>query len=436
MWSTFLRTRVRDSVVAIFHELHPDPVFCSSKEWEQVQRDEAASVSWLADALRERRLIVTSDKEDEQERRRVEADLERKFSRPTILYLMTAQGCNLTCDYCPVPNIARTHGATKLSLDDAIAGIDLWKAHVRDANEPEHEYFVIFYGGEPLLNKEVIPPALEYLSKERDSGALPAKVRFMIATNGILVDNDVVSLCKRYDVSVAVGLDGTRSLHDLHKPDIDGNGTYDRVKEAIRLLIKNGIRTFVSATITPESLEDLCESSNLMKELGVEKFGFNFLKGSLTRTLVGNGKLTEYYREAARGVVAHARHVGTGYEYQMEKKRVAFETRDFFPPDCTCYGNQLVIQPDGQISHCPFTKANLGHVRDVPLTFRISEQPLVKSWRTRLRFDRPGDAKALEGGGCAWSMSELANNPLAEDESATLFAEEALDELIWSRYRN
>ena len=118
----------------------------------------------------------------------------------------------------------------------------------------------------------------------------------------------------------------------------------------------------------------------------------------------------------------------------MEKKRLAFDRRDFYPVDCTCYGNQLVIQPDGQVSNCPFYKARLGHIKDVSNDFRIWNQSIVKEWRKRHPLYHSGEAKAVSGGGCAWSSIELKNDLSAVDDSSQIFSEEVLNELIWSRY--
>ncbi len=435
MWSQYLRTRERCGIVAIFHELHPNPVFCSSEQWKKVVAGITDGAEVLIDDLWQRKLIVDSLEDDVGEFQVASSALERKLNQPTILYLMTAQGCNFKCAYCPVPEIAIRYGESVLSNEDASAGIDLWQEHLEDVYDPSLEYFVIFYGGEPLLNKEVIRHSLEYLKLKKDTGELPEKTNFMIATNGALVDDETVALCKKYGVMVAVGLDGPKASNDAMKVDSNGNSTFDRIVAAIRLLVKGGVRTFASTSITPHNISEIVDYADFFKELGVEKFGFNFLKGRLLLEVVGKDNLQGYYRQASQSVIEQARrHGSSGFEYQMEKKQIAFDQQDFFPVDCTCYGNQLVIQPDGQISNCPFYKAWLGHVREVGKEFRIWNQSVVIQWRKRLPLYHSGEAKAMCGGGCAWSSSELKGSPLAVDDSSLIFSEEVLNELIWSRY--
>ncbi len=435
MWSRYLRTRERDGVVAIFHELHPDPVYCTGVQWQMIRTGITDDVEMFIKDLKQKKLLIDSSEDDDREFLEITSILEHKLNQPTILYLMTAQGCNFNCQYCQVPEIARKYGESMLSSADAFAGIDLWMEHLRDVYDPNHEYFVIFYGGEPLLNKQVIWQALEYLELKRGMGELPAQTNLMIATNGAHVDEETVAQCKKYGVMVAVGLDGPEMENDALKVDTDGQGTFERITASIRLLVAGGVRTFVSASITPSNINKMGECADFFKELGVERFGFNFLKGRLLLELVGESGLEDYFHQAAQGVIKLARtESGFNFEYQMEKKRNAFDRREFFPVDCTCYGNQLVIQPDGQISNCPFYKAWLGQVRSVSKDFRIWDQPIVKEWRKRLLLSNPSEAKAMSGGGCAWGAGGLKGDPLAVDDSSKIFSEEVLNELIWSRY--
>lgn len=435
MWSQYLRIKEKDGIVAVFHELHPDPLFCSSEQWGSLVAGIAEGAETLISDLKQRKLLIDVLENDRHEFEVVATNFERKLNQPTILYLMTAQGCNLNCKYCPVPEIAKKYGESILSAEDAFAGIDLWEEHLKDVYDSNLQYFVIFYGGEPLLNKEVIKTSLSYLKMKKDAGSLPANLNIMIATNGILVDEEIIALCKEHEVMVAVGLDGPKSSNDVLKIDGNGAGTFDRIVATIRLLVQSNIRTFASVSITPFNIDQITEYSDFFSELGVEKFGFNFLKGRLLLEVVGRDGLDSYYKKASWGVIENARRQNKpGFEYQMEKKQTAFDSKDFFPVDCTCYGNQLVIQPDGQISNCPFSKTWLGHVKEVGKDFRIWNQSIVRKWRERLPLYHHGEAKAVCGGGCAWSSNELKGDPLAVDDSSHIFSEEVLNELIWSRY--
>lgn len=435
MFSKYLHTRERDGMVAVFHELHPNPVYISAAEWSSYCSGNNLG-GRLEARLREQKLIIENQSEDEQSFAKAEARLLEKLQHVTILYLMTAQGCNADCGYCPVQDIAKRYGASLLSFEDAKAGIDLWQQHLEDVFDDNRDYFVIFYGGEPLLNKSAIELSLHYLDVQKAAGKLPKRVQYMVATNGLLVDDSFVDLCLEYQMSVAVGLDGDADANDALKVDVGGLPTYERIVSVIKRLVTAGVPTYASCSVTPFNLDQVEGMSALFKELGVKKFGFNFLRGQKLVDLVGQGGVEQYYRQASQAIIRHARaQAESGFEFQMEKKALAYSRGDFFPLDCTCYGNQLVIQPDGQVSNCPFYKARLGAVQTLGSEFRIGDQPIVQEWRRRLPIYHSGDAKALSGGGCAWGMVDQNLNPSVTDIGSRIFAEEVLNEFIWNTNR-
>ena len=61
----------------------------------------------LINDLKQQKLIVESLDDDHHEFERVASYLEHKLNQSTILYLMTAQGCNSGCGYCPVPRLPK-----------------------------------------------------------------------------------------------------------------------------------------------------------------------------------------------------------------------------------------------------------------------------------------------------------------------------------------
>lgn len=437
--SRYLKVRERWGDVALFHELRPDPLYCRKSEWEPLVKDVAACRhASLYQKLVSRGLLVTCDADDDHELREVSARLERRMSQPTILYLMLAQGCNFACKYCPIPEQAKRYGERLLSAEDARAGVDLWLGHIRESPDPPGPRFLIFYGGEPLLNKEVIESTIRYVTQLRRCGQSPENIRLMICTNGALFDLEMARLCKEHNIMVVVGIDGLSEFSNSLRVDAEGHGTFDKVVSVIRLLVEGGVRTCASVCVTPMNVNQLAECVVFLGDLGIEKVGFNILKGRLLLQHVRREDLGTYYRKAARGIIESARrHEKPNFEYQMEKKRSAFESGDFFPDDCTCYGNQIVVQPDGQISNCPFFKAQLGHVRDVGADFRIWDALVVRQWRQRLpiycKEYENADWKGMCGAGCAWSCGELHGDNFAIDEGSKILGEEAFNEFIWSR---
>ncbi len=433
--SRYLRVRERPDWVAVFHELHPNPVYCRTEEWRSFSsRPSSDTNPALYAKLRDHRLLVNTRAEDDLEFANAARKLEQKLDRPSILYLMLAEGCDLNCAYCPIPKTVAATGRL-LSQENAFMGMDLWFKHIRESGETG-EFFLIFYGGEPLLNKPVFESVLERLRSLHQAGTLPATISKLLATNGMQLDDRTIEFCKEHEVAVTVGLDGPRRANRLRLLP-DGQETFEAAVSAVKRLVAAGVRTCASVSLTPYNLEQAKQIASFFQELGVEKFGFNFLKGKALLGFMPPECIPDYYRAAAKAVLANFVNQGRpDYEYQMEKKWRAFHDGDFFPVDCTCYGSQLVILPDGQISNCPFRGTVFGKVGDTGPDFRISKVPLVREWRRHLPLYDPGysgsDARSLCGGGCFWSSDELGGKGI--DEGMKIFSEEAFDELIWSKF--
>ena len=67
----------------------------------------------------------------------------------------------------------------------------------------------------------------------------------MVATNGLLVDDETIAMCKKYKVMIAVGLDGPKKRMMFLGLIVTETELSDRIVASIRKLVGNGIRTFV-----------------------------------------------------------------------------------------------------------------------------------------------------------------------------------------------
>jgi sulfatase maturation enzyme AslB (radical SAM superfamily) len=440
--SCFLRVLTRDGLVALFHQLHPEPVYLSEKIWREIQTRMISGIlskgmNSLVQELVNRKLFVSCENVDLEELAKARANATKLLNRPTILYLMMTQGCNFACTYCPIPALAKQYGERLLSFEDAVAGVNLWRKHIEDQPQDDEPYFLIFYGGEPLLNRKVLERLLSYVSSEQSAGRLPEKMKLMLCTNGSLVDGQLSRLFARYGVTVAVGIDGPRDHNDRIRITAAGEPTFAEIERAIGQLVSDGVRVVASVTITPANVNRLAEYPAFLRKLGIYHSGFNLMKGeALNRELEG-GDAEEYCRAAARDIVqglAEITEDGRCYEYQLEKKLTALRNGLPFSVDCTCYGNQLVIQTDGQVTNCPFLRFDQGHVRELPDSFRIYQTETVKRLRKRLPLfnDSIMADGVLDGGGCAWSSWELSGDVLARDNLNAIFTKEVTHELIWT----
>lgn len=441
-YSRYIRKLEKDGIVAIIHQLHPQPIYMKASTWEKLSEKMTKKVvdrdCVLTQELIGRGILIENVATDlsaiEEARLRTIASL----SRPTILYLMMAQGCNLKCNYCPIPGLAERHGERLLSEADAIAGIELWLKSIEEHGDDGSEYFIIFYGGEPLLNRDVLESLLRYIGEKRSIRAFPAKLQLMLCTNGLLVDQKIAEVFAKYGMTIAIGFDG--SENDRTRMSSSDESTSAGIKKAIRILVENKVRTVVSTTITMKNSDSLEKHAKTLRELGISQFGYNLLKGDALKRELESSNTSNYPEIAANivlsGLTDKVSESPEVYEYQLSKRLYAVENGLPFSVDCTCYGNQLVIQPDGQVSNCPFLRFDQGYVKNLPKNFKISQSKIVREWRGRLPiFENSATEGTLDGmlngGGCAWGSLELSGNFLAADLVNARFNNEVMHGIIW-----
>ena len=69
-----------------------------------------------------------------------------------------------------------------------------------------------FQGGEPTLVPDLIRKAIEY-AEERNREQ-KRHMTYVICTNCVDLTNDLLDICKQYDVVISTSLDGPQFLHD------------------------------------------------------------------------------------------------------------------------------------------------------------------------------------------------------------------------------
>lgn len=349
--------------------------------------------------------------------------LERKLSVAGVLYLVLTKDCNYSCKYCPFSTPLTKKKKALMTPEIVRRGIDLWAEHIRDRQDYEN-YSIIFYGGEPLLNIDTLKYALNYI-EELKGIKLPAFLNLMLDTNGSLINNELAVFFRKHNVKVTVGCDGLEEINDFYRVDNKGKGTFKRTKEAIDLLVENGVETFTSVSITPENISKIDDTTEFFQKSGVKKIGFNILRGRLLLSVHPEINLEEYYNKAAEAIIrSFQNREDKNYEYQMQKRADFFYGRQSLPVDCGGYGNQLVIQPDGGISNCPFLSRIFGNVNQLEKDFRIWNVSTVRKWRKRLPLYNPEcrncSAKRICGGGCPWNVLQTGRDLLKIDRATCI----------------
>ncbi|MCL6589563.1 MAG: radical SAM protein [Firmicutes bacterium] len=156
-------------------------------------------------------------------------------TRLSHLILNVTEQCNLRCDYCSYSGhqqFRRRHSPAQMSLDVARGALDWFFEHSREAPE----ITISFYGGEPLLNQEIIKDTVAYAK----SLFHHKKIRFMITTNGLFLDTNFTSwLSVNPEVFINVTLNGPAEFHDRFRHTADGQGSQFHIMQNLNEIKHN-----------------------------------------------------------------------------------------------------------------------------------------------------------------------------------------------------
>jgi len=186
------------------------------------------------------------------------------------LCLHVAHTCNLNCAYC-FASQGKYHGERAvMSLDVGKRALDFLIEHSGTRRNLE----VDFFGGEPLMNWEVVKDLVCY-AREREK-EVNKHFRFTLTTNGLLIDDDVIDFCNREMHNVVLSLDGRKEIHDKWRVDYAGNGSWERIVPKFQKLVKarGGKNYYMRGTFThnnPDFLKDIQTMLDLgFSELSME----------------------------------------------------------------------------------------------------------------------------------------------------------------------
>lgn len=184
--------------------------------------------------------------------------------------LHVAHACNMRCGYC-FAGEGEYHGERAImSYDTGRRALD-W---LIENSGTRHNLEVDFFGGEPLLDLDVVKQLVAYgRSREKECGK---NFRFTLTTNGLLLDDDTIEFLNREMGNVVISLDGRKDVNDNMRKMPDGGGTYDAILPAFKKLAASRDQRdyYVRGTYTHYNTDfasDVIHMADLgFKELSIE----------------------------------------------------------------------------------------------------------------------------------------------------------------------
>ena len=189
-------------------------------------------------------------------------DFKNRSTVVKALCLHVAHTCNLSCPYC-FASQGKYHGQQALMrFDVGKRALDFLMENSGDRVNLE----VDFFGGEPLMNWEVVKELVAYAREQE--GPRGKKFRFTLTTNGMLIDDDVIDFANREMHNVVLSLDGRKEVHDRLRVDWAGRGSYDRIVPKFQKLVerRGGKGYYMRGTFThanPDFTKDVLHMADL-----------------------------------------------------------------------------------------------------------------------------------------------------------------------------
>jgi len=161
-----------------------------------------------------------------------------------ILAKPTGAVCNLDCKYCFFLSKEALYPGSRFRMSD-----EMLESYLRQLFESHRapEVTLAWQGGEPtLMGVDFYRRAIEIAERHRRPG-----MQFLhtMQTNGTLLDDEWAAFFKEHNFLIGISIDGPRDVHDAHRVDKGGIGTFDKVMRVLRMLQKHGVEYNILETV-------------------------------------------------------------------------------------------------------------------------------------------------------------------------------------------
>ncbi len=188
---------------------------------------------------------------------------ERSAGIVKAMCLHVAHTCNLNCSYC-FASQGKFHGERAvMSFEVGKRALDF----LIENSGSRHNLEVDFFGGEPLMNWDVVKQLVAYarsIEKQHNKN-----FRFTLTTNGMLIDDDVIEFANKEMNNVVLSLDGRREIHDRFRVDYAGNGSWEQIVPKFQKLVAaRGTKEYYMRGTFTHANPDFLEDIKCMLDLG------------------------------------------------------------------------------------------------------------------------------------------------------------------------
>ena len=266
--------------------------------------------------------------------------------------LNIAHDCNLRCEYCFAAKGDFGRGRMLMPLEIGKKAIDF----LIQNSGTRHNLELDFFGGEPLMNFDVVKQVVEYAREEEKK--YNKKFCFTITTNGLLLTDDKIDFINREMSNVVLSLDGRKEVNDRLRVRVNGKGCYDQIVPRYQKLVANrGDKDYyVRGTFTKFNLDftqDVLHMAGLgFDQISVEpvvsdmKLEYSIKEDDLPRVF-------EEYETLAKTILRQKKEGGRGFHFfhfmlDLDQGPCAIKRLR----GCGCGNEYVAVTPEGEIYPC------------------------------------------------------------------------------------
>ncbi len=230
-----------DTGSSSLHECDEKTARCLRGETTELSDAEIREVMADVEGLKEAGLLYAEEP--------AAAPVKSKYIKALCLHI--CHDCNLRCKYCFADEGAYHSAREMMSLETAKAAIDFLLRNSGDRKVLE----VDFFGGEPLMNLNVVKQTVYYAKEE--AAKRGKRFLFTTTTNGLLLDDDVIRFFNEEMENVVLSLDGRPEVHDAVRKTVNGKGSFALVIDKIKKFVRSrgDKHYYVRGTFTAKNLD-------------------------------------------------------------------------------------------------------------------------------------------------------------------------------------
>jgi uncharacterized protein len=263
--------------------------------------------------------------------------------------LHVAHDCNLRCGYCFAAQGDYQSGRRLMSREIALKALDFLVQ-----NSGRHEIEVDFFGGEPMLNMEVVQAAIVYGREIAQKAG--KKMHFTITTNGTLLNEKWIDYINKNLDNVVISIDGRPAVHDAMRGYPGGRGSYERIVPwAQRLVAERGNREYyVRGTFTVRNL-DFADDVFHLADLGFAEISVEPAVGKIGPDTITRDHLPIILAEYDRLAQRYLERLKTGKPFRFYHFNLNLYKGPCIYKRITACGagvEYLAVSPEGELYPC------------------------------------------------------------------------------------